>query len=245
MATFDIANPQNNKKSFFGLDVNQDSKDIIIATPNIFAWYLQNAWTKEPNYPGPVWIDQLPGMVHTFEQPDKNMVDLAERICGYYADRFMVDKLRKGHISKFRTAAYEFVTRPEPAEMQACHTGIMTKLPDFFKYDVQMDEWEEVYNMEVESQAADLWEQAVMDLTYVDTLKRYVSGSRINEYWFVNQDNHLAKIPVQDNNPLANVFERYLEEHNNTITIDAYFYQGKIKSRDNFKFIQVSNWTLL
>ena len=109
-----------------------------------------------------------------------------------------------------------------------------------------MDEWEEIYNMEVGSQAADnLWEEDVMDLTYVDTLRRYVSGSRQDEHWFVNDNNQLVKIQTQENKPLTNVFERYLEEHNNTITINAYFYQGKIKSRDNFKFIQVSNWKLL
>lgn len=245
MATYNIANPLENDTPFFGLDVNQDSKDVIVATPNIFAWYLQNAWMKEPNYPGPAWVEYL-GISHTFEEPGEFALDLAERISSYYADLFMVDKLRKGHISKFRTAAYEFVTRPDPAEMQACHTGIMTKLPDFFRYDVMIDEWEEIYNMEVGSQAADnLWEEDVMDLTYVDTLRRYVSGSRQDEHWFVNNKNQLVKIQSQENNPLTNVFERYLEEHNNTITITAYFYQGKIKSRDNFKFIQVSNWTLL
>ena len=243
MATFDIKYPQNNEKSFFGADCGQDSKDIIVAEPDVFAWYLHNAWLKEPNYPGPLWIDHFSGMTHTFEEPSEFIIELAPRICSYYADRFMVDKLRKGHISKFREAAYEFVTRPEPAQMQACHTGIMTKLPDFYRYDVLMDEWEEIYNMDVNEQQ-DLWKEEVMDLTYVDTLKRYVSGSRQDEHWFANSDDCLVKIPVQDNNPLANVFERYLEEHNNTITIQAYFYQGKIKSRDNFKFIQASNWKL-
>ena len=242
MATFDIKYPQNNEKSFFGADLGQESKDIIVAEPNIFAWYLQNAWMKEPNYPGPTWVEHL-GISHTFEEPGEFALDLAERICSYYADLFMVDKLRKGHISKFRTAAYEFVTRPNPAEMQACHTGIMTKLPDFFRYDVMIDEWEEIYNMDVGQDQA-LWEEDVAELTYVDTLRRYVSGSRQDEHWFVNNNNQLVKIQTQENNPLANVFERYLEEHNNTITIQAYFYQGKIKSRDNFKFIQASNWKL-
>jgi hypothetical protein len=233
------------KGPMFSLDLSKESVDVIVDhKSDIFATYIHNVWMKNQAHSdsGPLWVDQLPALAHTFEEPGDIAQTIADRVRSYYADRFIVEKLKKGKISKFREAVYEFV-QDNSYRMQAKFTGIMVKLPDFWNYDLALDKMQEQYNMEPMewNQAA---EHQVKTLTYVETTKRYISGLKQDEYWFKTEDNRLAKIFVQRDNPLSNVFERYLEEHQNVIDVLGYFWPTKIKGREDFNYIGVSNWKI-
>lgn len=145
-------------------------------------------------------LDGLPALT-------KDDVELANTIRDYYKKKLLVKVLKDKKLTEFEEDLHRFLYQ-EPYSIKESYMGLVSKLPYFYHYDIQLDE------MFQDSTSPDYGIKTnIMRLTF---LKKLYPNRRKNqlevEYWCKNVKNIITVLPIDECNPLLPLFEKAITD---------------------------------
>jgi|GEM_PF-5218906 len=180
--------------------------------------------------------------VSNMNAPQKEHFKKATEIRRYYTNKLMMRKIKEGRVSKFRKHLYTLLN-DQVNEVDQDHIKILCKIQEFYAYDMKLESIAAGAE-EINPPKLGLgWFEGEQKLAFVD--KAYRNTKRIKqwEYWFRDdQTKETYRMMFDLKNELLPLFNHYLEQRNNEITITGYFSMASLNGFPNFKFYNVNRW---
>mgnify|MGYP006269070473 CR=1 FL=1 len=170
----------------------------------------------------------------TFEDKKK-----AEKIRDYYSKKFTLWALNGVKLTSFREDLKKFI-HSDGKIFKEDMKALVYRLPEFYDYDTEFDEM--ISNHSLTSNQTERSVTATKNLTFVKKLvKTRKKGINIvtNEFWFTDDYNNLNCIPVNKDNPLLTLMEKYTRL---PFSVKA---NSVKKVRDNREFFVLEKYSFL
>lgn len=228
---------QNVKK----YEIYELTEDLLILS---CVWYRMRKH-RVPNKP--IGISGIAGLV--FHPTPSKLIDdvlfqnitaedkeLSKNIRDYYSKKIMMLKLKDIKLTKYRDDLNNFI-HSDGTKFQENIFGLAYKLPEFYDYDMRFDSLIENCDKEIKHKKEPKISQQT--LTFLGKLQVNRKTTKRVEYWFKNNDDNLANISIEPNNPLLKVWDSIVTEE---ITLEGNYF---IKSRDNIEYYSIKNYGLV
>jgi len=171
---------------------------------------------------------------------------LAKNIKEYYTKKFFWRALSNNRpLSDYRRRLINLLENSiRSCRDQDC--GIYYKLPYFYEEDLVYDEFKKTFDT---SKLSDLGNaRQTLFLKQLTFLRTSFSGQRKNKivrYWFNDDNNWLYGLSLTKDNPLLEIFDNYLKEHQKVI-FDTRLVEDRIDDLHyykmyNYKFVKEEN----
>lgn len=162
---------------------------------------------------------------------------LALEIRDYYSKKIMIWKLKNVHLSKFREDMNQFVhSSGKTISNEIC--PLVYRLPEFYEYDVALEQLLKQHEKRVSSQsrvAFDIKQTLTLQKTFI-VGKKYVKRK---EYWFSNENNNLAVLALNKDNPLIPLLDLHCKK---TFSITS---KSTVVDRDGAEYINLDKYTFI
>ena len=224
---------------------------IIEADQDILAYFLANIDTGSAIPAGIQWNNILMSNDDDVAAPGQEHVDRAQEIRTFYRNRIMLQRLRGHQTSQFQNKTYQFVTSENPNRVSIDDQGIMIKLPEFYEYDLAMDQLHKDYNTEFDEvykrmhgSLNRLASAEVYTLSFAAHTQRNTKSTKQHEYWFADSNRTLHKLAFELGNPLKQLFEKYLTDNNGTLNISANRVWAMTPGYEAFDYLEMAHWEI-
>jgi hypothetical protein len=166
----------------------------------------------------------------------------AAMIRRYYRNRLTLQSFKEHGMSQFRKDLYDFLTMPED-QLRLSYLPMMLRLPAFYLEDVTVDDLVSKYKMPNRSkQLQYAGNSEIRTLSFVDRTYRKTKNQNVRHYWFVDSEDLLHRLAIDETNKLRHVFERFLHL---PVSIEAKYPVSAIKGRDVSYYSVEGDWRLL
>lgn len=166
--------------------------------------------------------------------------ELGKEIRDYYSKKIMVWKLKNTQFSKFRDELNAYIHSPTPFLVKNNLMGMIYYLPYFYEYDTGVDEVRYLVNSKsnITLQMKSSIPRTLVPLSKVISKRK---NATTNHYWFKDVETEMAVQFVLDvTNPLEHIWSTLFAK-NEPMKIKGLYHK---KSRDDFEYFSVKNWTL-
>jgi len=160
---------------------------------------------------------------------------IAAQIRDYYSKKIVVLNLKGEKLSKFRKDLSIYLANGYTDEYPEKYMGMIYKLPEFYYYDLEIDELRQIANCENLQTFI-----GVKKLKLERKLYRSVSSGSDYQFWLTDEDNHLYSLSIDKHNPLLSMFESLVEYPE--FNISAKFLKAV---KDDLQFYKIVNPRLL
>lgn len=173
-------------------------------------------------------------------------VILSDKIKDYYNKKLLFKALTNQSITKYRTDLLQLIQTREswlhmqPRKYEKKFLGIAWTLPDFYKYDTELDQLFETVGVLKKNNLKKVYTNN-LQLKYLKTLSKTIKKSSTVEFWFRNVEHNIViKIPIEKTNPLLSTFEKLCQRDN--FVIRGEWVQTIM---DNHTFYTPRHWTIV
>jgi len=116
--------------------------------------------------------------------------------------------------------------------------GLVYRLPDFYDYDIEIDEnVKSKVDIKISKPSHTKEVDTLIPLTKIARISRNVNRF---EYWFKRSNGNAVCLYLTKDNPLMHIWDRLFNK-NETLKISGVFSTTKI---DNFQYFKLSGWEL-
>jgi hypothetical protein len=173
-----------------------------------------------------------------FEQITTADREVAATIRDFYSKKIMMLKLKSSkRITNYREDLNKFI-HSDGCFLRDDMIGLVYRLPDFYNFDVQLEEVTKSINKNVQITPNIATEST---FTPLKRIERKTRATNSIQYWMREQSTgNGAMICIQSKNPLENVWNNIF---NNSTNLPLY-YKKQTKTLDGVEFMQLSNWGL-
>ena len=162
---------------------------------------------------------------------------LAGKVRDYYSKKIMMLKLKNEHISNYTEDLNKFV-HSDGTKVVEQTFGLAYRLPQFYFYDVKIDE---IFRDKNKTVKKGVIGRETKTLSYIDKTVVDRKTCKRNEYWFVDEDNKMTAIYLDKNNTLINVWEQLIQH---PLKLEGLYYTKNIRSSD-IGFYQLEKYNLV
>jgi hypothetical protein len=164
----------------------------------------------------------------------------AAMIRRYYRNRLTLQSFKEQGMSQFRKDLYDFLTMPEH-QLRLSYLPMMLRLPAFYLEDVTVDDLVEKHKMPKRNGPYPSGVES-KTLHFVDKTYRKTKNQNAKHYWFVDENNMLHRLAIDETNKLRHVFEHFLHA---PVTIEAKYPVSVIRGRNVSYYSIEGDWRLL
>lgn len=171
-------------------------------------------------------------------------VILSNEIKNYYNKKLLFKALINQSVTKYRTDLLQLIQTREPLihmqprKYEKKFLGMAWTLPDFYKYDIELDQlFETVGCSKNNLEKVDI----KLQLKHLKTLSKTIKKISNLEFWFHNvKHNIVVKIPIEKTNPLLPTFDKLYQSDN--FAIEGNWVQTTM---DNHTFYTPRKWAVV
>lgn len=162
-------------------------------------------------------------------------LDLALEIRDHYSKRIMLWKLLGQPMSKFRDALNTFIHQEDMMRVDEDFSGLIRKLPSFYRYDLEFDKMK--YGAKEPVVSGPTFKTSVL-LTPIARLEQRTRGDKAYEYWLKDPFEFRYMIPVSSSNTLDHLYKTIFDKKVPLM----YNTQVGVKSRNDLKYYMLARW---
>jgi len=165
-------------------------------------------------------------------------IELSRTIRDYYSKKIMMWKLKTTHITKFREELNTFI-HSNGLLIKENQVGMICYLPDFYVYDIAMDN----LRLEVTSKVRDSHRNPAMQTRTLIPLDRVIKKSSRTysiQYWLKDSEGYANLITLEKKNPLEHIWNSMFQS-NIELQIQGTYFQKNI---DDFEYFSITHWEL-
>ena len=166
----------------------------------------------------------------------------ARMVRDYYSKKIMMLTL-KGHLlTSFRKDLNTFIHGEANRATEELFP-LIYKLPDFYEYDVKIDEIKTSIENRLKGVKLEKMngKQTSFELTPIASVKKHNKRMKVIEYWFSGKSNTISLIQLEPKNPLLHIWDDMFTSKK-VLQISGTAF---VKSMDDFEYLSIKNWTLV
>jgi hypothetical protein len=163
--------------------------------------------------------------------------ETAAKIRDFYSKKLMMLRLKSDKpMTNYREDLNKFI-HSDGCTLREDMIGVVYRLPDFYKFDTQLEEITSSVNKKIRRASGD----TTSTFTPLKRIERKTRSTNLVQYWMKDQNTgNGAVVSVQSNNPLEGVWNKIFKETDNL----QLYYTPKYRSLDGFEYIELSKWGL-
>lgn len=223
------------KSIVFDVDFDYNNKkDELISTP-IDPLVLSVAFYRHRYSGSDNFIDKFYDIRVVPTVTDEDCT-VANQIRDYYSKKIMWWKLSGKHLSKFRSDLAKFLSEDNRRFFNKNMGGIIFRLPEFYRYDVELDRLVESHTS---CSTTDVKiKNSEFTVKYLTKLSRKTRFNDVVKYWFTDESEVILNFTIDRKNILLPMFESIATTDNllkmkiNTAHVAAY---------ENFKYWNITS----
>ena len=154
----------------------------------------------------------------------------AEKIRKFYKDKIMLLSLKGVKLSKFRQELSSFLFQESKYTYEHKYIGMAYRLPYFYEYDNALIDIFGSNYFDLKGQKHLKCEKKLKFIRRLTKIQRHVNN---HEYWFTDENDDRIMISIQMENPLLQLFERYIEQ--DQINMNMVLFHKKNDSLNYYK----------
>lgn len=163
--------------------------------------------------------------------------DTAAKIRDFYSKKIMMLRLKSSKpMTNYREDLNKFI-HSDGCTLREDMIGIVYRLPDFYKFDTQIEEITSSFNKKVQRNPG----ATSSTFTPLKRIERKTKSINSVQYWMKDQlTGNGAMVSIQAKNPLEDVWNTVF---NGTENLNLY-YTPKYHSLDDLEYMELSKWGL-
>lgn len=169
-----------------------------------------------------------------FENIKEEDRELASKIRDYYSKKIMMLTLKSITFTKYRNDLNKFI-HGDGLKFEESICGLVYRLPEFYEYDIEFDEMVRECNKQIAHSVS----RDTHTLTHIGTLRVNKKTSKRIEYWFKTENNDIANISLEPNNPLLKVWDKLMFDD---LRIEAKY---GVKRRDDMAYYVLTDYSIV
>lgn len=163
--------------------------------------------------------------------------ETAAKIRDFYSKKIMMLRLKSDKpMTNYREDLNKFI-HSDGCTLREDMIGIVYRLPDFYKFDIQLEEITSCINKKVQRNST------VTNSTFtpLKRIERKTKSTNSVQYWMKDQiTGNGAMISLQAKNPLEDVWNKIFKETENL----ELYYTPKYHSLDGVEYVELCKWGL-
>jgi hypothetical protein len=165
----------------------------------------------------------------------------ARLVRDYYSKKIMMLTLKGQLLTAFRKDLNIFIHGEANRATEELFP-LIYKLPDFYEYDVKIDEIKTSIENKLKGVKLERMngKQSSFELTPIASVKKHNKRMKVIEYWFSGKNNTVSLIQLEPKNPLLHIWDDMFTSKK-VLQISGTSF---VKSMDDFEYLSIKNWTL-